>query len=251
VASPSIFISYSSIDVKIAEAIENHLGENGFDEIWRDKSKIRSGWSKEIANALSKSDIILLIWSENSSRSQWVKNEWLTARALAKPIQLVIISALDKFPTPLANLDAIVFDFMKIAGTSEKYQNNNRKALIVYSKFLGPSISFYEIENKSQVISFLDTKIKNSEDDPDKRWITTWNDYLVRIKYFCFMFTTIFATAGLEKLVPDSSIVSLMFWKLHDLTPTLVQLKSIELFSLCLFTFPPSSNKPGLRFELS
>ena len=73
---------------------------------------------------------------------------------------------------------------MKRAGTSEKYQNNNLKALIVYSKFLGPSISFYEIENKSQVISFLDTKIKNIEDDPDKHWITTWNDYLVRIKYF-------------------------------------------------------------------
>ena len=73
---------------------------------------------------------------------------------------------------------------MKRSGTSEKYQNNNLKALIVYSKFLGPSISFYEVENKSQVISFLDTKIKNSEDDPDKRWITTWNDYLVRIKYF-------------------------------------------------------------------
>jgi integrase/recombinase XerD len=73
---------------------------------------------------------------------------------------------------------------MKRAGTSEKYQNNNLKALIVYSKFLGPSVSFYEIENKNQVISFLDTKIKNSEDDPDKRWITTWNDYLVRIKYF-------------------------------------------------------------------
>jgi hypothetical protein len=54
---------------------------------------------------------------------------------------------------------------MKRAGTSEKYQNNNLKALIVYSKYLGPSISFYEIENKSQVISFLDTKIKNSEND--------------------------------------------------------------------------------------
>jgi integrase/recombinase XerD len=73
---------------------------------------------------------------------------------------------------------------MKRAGTSEKYQNNNLKALIVYSKYLGPSVSFYEIENKSQVISFLDTKIKNSENDPDKRWITTWNDYLGRIKYF-------------------------------------------------------------------
>ena len=52
------------------------------------------------------------------------------------------------------------FDFMKRAGTSEKYQNNNLKALITYSKFLGPSISFYEVENKNQVISFLDTKIK-------------------------------------------------------------------------------------------
>jgi hypothetical protein len=30
----------------------------------------------------------------------------------------------------------------------------------------------------------LDSKIKGTEVDPDKRWITTWNDYLGRIKYF-------------------------------------------------------------------
>ena len=30
----------------------------------------------------------------------------------------------------------------------------------------------------------MDTKIKNKEDDQEKRWITTWNDYLIRIKYF-------------------------------------------------------------------
>jgi hypothetical protein len=66
---------------------------------------------------------------------------------------------------------------MKRAWTLQKYQNNNLNALIAYSKFLGPSISFYEIENKSQVISFLDTKIKNSENDSDKRWITTWNGF--------------------------------------------------------------------------
>jgi hypothetical protein len=57
---------------------------------------------------------------------------------------------------------------MKRAATSEKYQNNNLKALIAYSKFLGPSISFYEVKNKSQVITFLDTKIRSSEEDPDK-----------------------------------------------------------------------------------
>jgi integrase/recombinase XerD len=73
---------------------------------------------------------------------------------------------------------------MKRIGTSERYQNNNLKAIIAYSKFLGPSISFYQINSKNEIISFLDTKIKNSQEDPDKRWITTWNDYLVRIKYF-------------------------------------------------------------------
>jgi hypothetical protein len=76
VATPSVFISYSSKDLKIVEAIENHLLKNGFTDVWRDKRKIETDWSREIANALSKSDIVLLIWSEYSSKSEWIKNEW-------------------------------------------------------------------------------------------------------------------------------------------------------------------------------
>jgi hypothetical protein len=76
------------------------------------------------------------------------------------------------------------YDFMKRIGTSERYQNNNLKAMIAFSKNFEASISFYQIKEKSKIISFLDTKIKTIEEDPDKRWITTWNDYLVRIKYF-------------------------------------------------------------------
>jgi integrase/recombinase XerD len=41
-----------------------------------------------------------------------------------------------------------------------------------------------EVKNKIQITSFLDSKIKRIEEDPDKSWITTWNDYLGRIKYF-------------------------------------------------------------------
>ena len=29
-------------------------------------------------------------------------------------------------------------------------------------------------------MTFLDTKIKSNDTDPDKKWITTWNDYLLR-----------------------------------------------------------------------
>ena len=106
------------------------------------------------------------------------------------------------------------FDFMKRAGTSERYQNNNLKALITYSKFLEPSISFYEIENKRQIISFLDTKIKNSEEDTDKRWITTWNDYLVRINKYFFRWMYNYKDRDLDD-VPFSEWV----------TPDFVQIK--------------------------
>ena len=39
-------------------------------------------------------------------------------------------------------------------------------------------------QRREQVIKFLDTKIKTIEEDPDARWITTWNHYISRIKYF-------------------------------------------------------------------
>ena len=76
------------------------------------------------------------------------------------------------------------YQYMKDIGVSENYQNQNLKAIIVYAKFLGPDITFYDIQKREQIIAFLDTKIKNNNADPDKKWITTWNDYLWRIKYF-------------------------------------------------------------------
>jgi integrase/recombinase XerD len=75
-------------------------------------------------------------------------------------------------------------EFMKSSSTSDKYQNNNLKTIIAFGKFLDPSTSFYSITKREQIIKFLDTKIKDTSNDPDKRWITTWNDYLSRIKYF-------------------------------------------------------------------
>jgi integrase/recombinase XerD len=96
------------------------------------------------------------------------------------------VSNIQKDVSNEVNVQVIIrfFEFMKKIGTSERYQNNNLKAIITYSKFLGPSITLHQIKNKSQITSFLDTKIKAIEEDPDKRWVTTWNDYLGGIKYF-------------------------------------------------------------------
>jgi integrase/recombinase XerD len=76
------------------------------------------------------------------------------------------------------------YEYMKSNGASERHQNNNLKVMIAFAKFLGTDVSFYDVQKKAQIIAFLDTKIKNTEQDPDKKWITTWNHNLHRIKHF-------------------------------------------------------------------
>ena len=49
-----------------------------------------------------------MLYSFYGQKIQWVKNEWITARALGKPIILVVIEELKRLPPPLSNLDAIV-----------------------------------------------------------------------------------------------------------------------------------------------
>jgi integrase/recombinase XerD len=91
----------------------------------------------------------------------------------------------DKVPNPVNS--KLIEDFqshMQGNTTSERHQNNNLKAIIAFARFLGPDTTFYQVTTRNQVTKFLDTKIKSSADDPEKRWITTWNDYLVRIKHF-------------------------------------------------------------------
>jgi hypothetical protein len=73
---------------------------------------------------------------------------------------------------------------MQLRNSSEQHQNNNLKVVIAFAHFLGANISFYNIEKKEQILGFLDTKKKSTEQDPDQRWITTWNHNLNRIKPF-------------------------------------------------------------------
>lgn len=56
--------------------------------------------------------------------------------------------------------------------------------MIEFSKYFDSKTAFYDINKKEQILSFLDTKIKDIARDPEKRWITSWNHYLVRIKLF-------------------------------------------------------------------
>ena len=75
-------------------------------------------------------------------------------------------------------------EYMKNNGSSEHHQNNNLKVVIAFGNFIGKDNSFSNINKKEQILEFLNTKVKSYDEDPDKRWITTWNNYLNRLRLF-------------------------------------------------------------------
>ncbi|MCL4251715.1 MAG: TIR domain-containing protein [Anaerolineae bacterium] len=71
-----IFISYSSKDRRRAERLEGELLAHG-QTVWRDVTSIPGGeeWARKIDEALAKTDVLLLLVSEHSAQSKWVRRE--------------------------------------------------------------------------------------------------------------------------------------------------------------------------------
>ncbi len=72
---------------------------------------------------------------------------------------------------------------MKGTNAVEKHINNNLKIIMSFANALQQDIDLENVK-RSQIINFLDSKIKSPEEDPDKKWITTWNVYSNHLKYF-------------------------------------------------------------------
>jgi hypothetical protein len=72
---------------------------------------------------------------------------------------------------------------MKENSASERHQNNNLKTILSFSQFID-SKDLLDIDKKDVDLTFLQSKVKDKELGPEQRWITTYNDYLHRLKHF-------------------------------------------------------------------
>ena len=103
--------------------------------------------------------------------------------------------------------------YMRDNDSSERHQNNALKVVIAYAKYLGSDSTFYDISHKEQIMRFLDTKVKSIEQDPDKKWITTWNHYLHRIKH---LFRWIHNQRGKDETIAQSEWITPTFAKIKE-----------------------------------
>ena len=72
---------------------------------------------------------------------------------------------------------------MKSNNSSERHIINNLKVLLNFDKYFKSEKSLKDVK-RQDILSFLDSKIKSTEVDPEKKWITTWNHYFNHLKFF-------------------------------------------------------------------
>ena len=106
--APDVFISYSRADIEEAAFIEQYLRKNGY-KVWRDEA-VRAGYSfrAEIRTALLSAKSIVVLWTTNSIKSEWV--EWEASMAHRRrcliPLSDGTVSP-HHLPAPFGNLQLL------------------------------------------------------------------------------------------------------------------------------------------------
>jgi uncharacterized protein YjbI with pentapeptide repeats len=81
-----LFISYSHTDSEFVDKLEGYLNKRGI-RFWRDKHDAIAGrLETQIDRAIRQNPTVLLILSENSTKSDWVQHEVRKARKMEKDI---------------------------------------------------------------------------------------------------------------------------------------------------------------------
>jgi len=100
-----IFLSYSRDDAEMREVLCENLRKLGIN-IWVDVERLKPGtlqWSRAIKEAVRKVDVLLVLCSPTSEKSEWVNREVYIAKAAGKPVVPVLIkgSELDSIPADI------------------------------------------------------------------------------------------------------------------------------------------------------
>lgn len=106
-----IFLSHSTANKKIVERLNRELEKAGL-TTWFDVHSIRDGqaWPDEIEQGIEACDVLVLIWSAEADKSEWVQREVLFAQQLGRP---VITCYLDATRLPIYVINRQAIDFRK------------------------------------------------------------------------------------------------------------------------------------------
>ena len=93
-----VFVSYARPDEPLAGRLADALRERGY-RVWRDEDlPAHRPYADVIEERLNSAKAVVVLWSEQSVKSQWVRAEADTARALGSLVQVSLDGTIPKMP---------------------------------------------------------------------------------------------------------------------------------------------------------
>lgn len=107
-ANDLVFVSYSRKEFYFTESLVLHLQRQGIDA-WFDVQQLEPGigWKTDIQEGLERCSALVLVASQSSLSSQYVKAEVEGAQKAGKPVYVVLFEPVN-LPPELANPDALI-----------------------------------------------------------------------------------------------------------------------------------------------
>lgn len=87
---PDIFISYKKEERAVASELATRLTEAGYDVWWDDALLAGERYEDEIASVIDQSGAVVVLWSRQSIKSEWVRAEADAARQQKKAFPVII-----------------------------------------------------------------------------------------------------------------------------------------------------------------
>ena len=96
--SPEIFLSYARSSEPVAMRVAGVLQDEGYDVWWDEELPAHRAYSEVIEERLRAARAVLVLWSADAAKSEWVRAEADLARQMHKLVQLSIDGALPPMP---------------------------------------------------------------------------------------------------------------------------------------------------------
>lgn len=104
-----VFLSYSNRDVERVQPLIGFIESNGF-TVWWDRSIIAGeSWSAAIEAELNKATSVIVVWSENSVKSEWVQIEAGKSKEKKTYVPIIIDDVIKKLPLEFSRLEVANF----------------------------------------------------------------------------------------------------------------------------------------------